>query len=152
MERQKLSTNEITEAIIGAAMKVHSTLGPGLLESAYRVCLACELRNAGFNVKCEVVLPVIYEGLKLDAGYRMDMLVNDTVIVELKAAEAMLPVYSAQLLSYLRLSRKQVGLVINFNVVHLRDGIKRVVSKLEDFSTLPDDSALRAFRKSRGWE
>ncbi len=114
--KQGLSVNDITGAIIHAALKVHSALGPGLLESAYRVALAYELRQAGFDVQCEVWLPVMYEVIKLDAGYRLDMLVNDTVVVELKAVDAMLPVYPAQGLSYLKLSGKQVGLLINFKV------------------------------------
>lgn len=119
--------NQITEAIIGAAMKVHSAVGPGLLEKAYQVFLAHELRKAGFNVRTEVKLPVIYDGIRVELGYRFDLLVNDLVIVELKCAETMIPVYEAQVISYLKLSKKRVGLLINFHVRHLRDGIKRFI-------------------------
>lgn len=117
--------NRITEAIIGAAMKVHSALGPGLLEKAYQVCLAHELVKAGFNVRTEVELPVVYDGVRVELGYRIDLIVNDVVIVELKCAEKMIPVYEAQIISYLKLSGKRVGLLINFHVRHLKDGIKR---------------------------
>ncbi len=119
--------NVITAAIIGAAMKVHSALGPGLLESAYEACLAYELRKSGFDVKTQVELPVLYEGVRIDLGYRIDILVNDLVIVELKCVEKLAPVHEAQIISYLRLSKKNVGLMINFHVRHLRDGIKRFV-------------------------
>jgi GxxExxY protein len=119
--------NQISGAIIDAAMKVHSALGPGLLESAYAACLKYELIKRGLRVACEVPLPVIYDEVKLDAGYRLDMLVEDTVIVELKAIEALAPIHHAQLLSYLKLSGKSIGLLINFHVLHLKDGIKRLV-------------------------
>ena len=122
-----MEVNKITGAIIDSAMKVHTALGPGLLESAYEICLMHELRKRGFVVERQVVLPVEYDGLILDAGYRLDLLVNDTVIVELKAVEKVNPVFEAQLLSYLKLSGKPVGLLINFHVAHLRDGIKRMV-------------------------
>jgi GxxExxY protein len=123
-----LHVNEITRAIIGAAMKVHSALGPGLLESAYESCLLFELHSAGLRAEAQVPLPVIYRQVKLDLGYRLNLLVEDSVIVELKSVVAIEPVHEAQLLSYLRLSGKHVGLIINFNVVHLKDGIKRLVS------------------------
>jgi GxxExxY protein len=119
--------NAVTEAILGAAMKVHSALGPGLLESAYQACLAYELRKKEFDVKAQVEPPVVYEKVRIDLGYRIDLLVNDLVIVELKCVERILPVHEAQIISYLRLSRKHVGLLINFHVRHLRDGIKRFV-------------------------
>jgi GxxExxY protein len=119
--------NLVTESILGAAMKVHSALGPGLLESAYQACLAYELRKKEFDVKAQLELPVVYENVRIDLGYRIDLLVNDLVIVELKCVEKMLPVHEAQIISYLRLSRKNVGLLINFHVRHLRDGIKRFV-------------------------
>jgi GxxExxY protein len=119
--------NAITEAIIGAAMKVHSALGPGLLESAYEACLAHELRKAGFDVRSQVELPVIYDGVRVDLGYRIDLLVNDAVIVELKCVEKIAPIHEAQILSYLKLSKKRVGLIINFHVRHLKDGIKRFI-------------------------
>jgi len=124
---EAVGINAITEAIIGAAMKVHSALGPGLLESAYEACLAHELRKAGFDVKTQVELPVIYDGIRVELGYRIDMVVNDTVIVELKCVEKIAPIHEAQILSYLKLSKKRVGLIINFHVRHLRDGIKRFI-------------------------
>lgn len=119
--------NHITGQIIGAAMKVHTALGPGLLESAYRACLIHELRNQGFKVASEVGLPVIYQGEKIDLGYRIDLIVEGSVIVEIKCVETINPVHKAQLLSYMRLSGRQVGLLINFHVEHLRDGIRRMV-------------------------
>lgn len=119
--------NAITEAIIGAAMRVHSALGPGLLESAYEACLAHELRKTGFDVRSQVELPVIYDSVRVDLGYRIGLLVNDTVIVELKCVEKIAPIHEAQILSYLNLSRKRVGLIINFHVRHLKDGIKRFI-------------------------
>jgi GxxExxY protein len=120
--------NQVSGAIINAAMKVHSALGPGLLESAYEACLIYELRKGGFNVKSQVHLPVLYDGVKIDAGYRIDLLVEDIVIVELKTVERIMPVHQAQLLSYLKLSGKRAGLLINFHVPHLRDGIKRLMN------------------------
>jgi len=108
-------------------MKVHSALGPGLLESAYEACMAHELRKAGFKVMRQVGLPLVYDGVELDVGYRVDLLVEDRVIVELKSVEKMIPVYDAQIISHLRLSGKRVGLLINFHVVKLKDGIKRFV-------------------------
>jgi GxxExxY protein len=122
-----MEINEITSEVIGAAMKVHTALGPGLLEKAYEACLLHELRKRGFRVASQVELPVIYDGVRIDIGYRIDLLVEDLVIVELKAAEAITPVYEAQLISYLKLSGRPVGLLINFHVKHLRDGIKRFV-------------------------
>jgi GxxExxY protein len=122
-----MEINEITSEIIGAAMKVHTALGPGLLEKAYEACLLHELRKRGFKVASQVELPVIYDGVHIDIGYRIDLLVEDLVIVELKAAEAITPVYEAQLISSLKLSGRPVGLLINFHVKHLRDGIKRFV-------------------------
>lgn len=119
--------NQITRQIIGAAMRVHTALGPGLLESAYRACLIHELRKRGFKVASEVGLPVIYLGEKIDLGYRIDLIVADCVIVEIKCVEAINPVHKAQLLSYMRLSGRQMGLLINFHVEHLKDGIKRMV-------------------------
>jgi len=119
--------NEITGVIVNSAMKVHSLLGPGRLESAYQACLAYELRNRNFEVATEVALPVIYEGQKLEVGYRIDLVVEGRVVVEVKSVEAIHPIHQAQLLSYLRLSEIHVGLLINFNVLRLRDGIKRMV-------------------------
>ncbi len=119
--------NALTEAIIGAAMKVHSELGPGLLESAYEACLAHLLRRQGFHVQTELELPIVFEGVRIDAGYRIDMVVNDLVLLELKCVEKIASVHEAQIISYLRLSKKNIGLLINFHVRHLRDGIKRFV-------------------------
>ena len=108
-------------------MKVHSALGPGLLESAYRACLTQELTTQGLNLQCEWPLEVNFNGVRLDVAYKVDLLVEDSVIVELKAVERIIAVHEAQLLSYLKLSKRPVGLLINFNVVHLRDGICRKV-------------------------
>jgi|SRR5581483_7576117 len=120
--------NGITHAIIAAAMKVHSALGPGLLESAYQACLLFELHSEGLKAESQVALPVLYRGVKLDVGYRIDLLVEDAVIVELKSIDAIAPIHQAQLLSYLKLSDKNVGLLINFNVSQLKNGIKRIVN------------------------
>jgi GxxExxY protein len=127
-----MELREISGAIIDSAMKVHTALGPGLLESAYEACLVYELRKRGLMVSQQVSLPVIYDGVRIEAGYRIDLLVNDLVIVEIKAVETMTPVYNAQLLSYLKLSGKQVGLLINFHEVLLRKGIKRLVNNAPD--------------------
>ena len=108
-------------------MKVHSLLGPGLLESAYQACLAQELRNRGFEAVTEIAMPVVYEGKKLEVGYRIDLIVEHRVVVEVKSVEALHPIHQAQLLAYMRLSGIPVGLLINFNVLRLRDGIKRMV-------------------------
>ena len=141
-----MELNEITEQIIGAAMKVHSKLGPGLLESAYEACLEYELKKRGFKVERQKALPVVYEDVKLDCGYRIDLLVNDSVILELKAIEKLQPIHDAQLLSYLKLAELQIGLLINFHVLHLRDGIKRLVNKYKESSPLRP-SAPSAVRK-----
>jgi GxxExxY protein len=108
-------------------MKVHSALGSGLLESAYAACLRHELLKRGLRVDCEVPLPVVYDGVRLDAGYRLDLVVEDTVVVELKAIEALAPIHQAQIISYLKLSGKPIGLLINFHSLRLKDGIKRFV-------------------------
>lgn len=122
--------NEIGSAVVAAAMKVHSHLGPGLLESAYGVCMAHELRKAGRSVRQEVVLPIHYDGIRIDNGYRIDLLVDSCVVVELKAQESILPVHRAQLLSYLRLGDFKLGYLLNFNVSHMRDGVVRMVNGL----------------------
>ena len=124
---RKVSANAVSRAVIDAAMKIHTVLGPGLLESTYQACLAQELRNAGFTVRTEVPLPVVYEGTKLEVGYRIDLLIEDRVIVEVKSVEALAPIHEAQVLSYLKLSGKSLGLLLNFNVVHMKDGIRRFV-------------------------
>lgn len=108
-------------------MKVHTVLGPGLLESAYHACLLHELLKCGHRVASQVGLPVVYDGEKIDLGYRIDLIVEHTVIVEIKCVDAINPVHHAQLLSYVRLSGRRVGLLINFHVAHLRDGIRRMV-------------------------
>ncbi|MBI5834250.1 MAG: GxxExxY protein [Armatimonadetes bacterium] len=118
---------ELSGEIIGCAFEVHSALGPGLLESAYKECLFHELAMHGLQVAKEVSLPVVYKGVALDCGYRLDLVVEDKVIIELKAVEALRPVHEAQLLSYLKLSGLRLGLLMNFNVVRLREGIKRRV-------------------------
>lgn len=109
-------------------MKVDTKLGPGLLESAYEACLAHELRKAGIQCSAQVPLPVIYDGEKLDVGYRIDLLVEDQLVVELKSVDAIAPIHQAQIISYLKLSNRSLGLLINFNVVHLKDGLKRFVN------------------------
>ncbi len=125
------SVNHITGQIISAAMRVHTVLGPGLLESAYHAYLVHELLKRGHRVAGQVGLPVVYDGEKIDLGYRIDLIVDDTVIVEIKCVEAINPVHHAQLLSYMRLSGRHVGLLINFHVTHLRDGIRRMVDGYE---------------------
>lgn len=116
-----------SELVIGAAIEVHRNLGPGLLESAYEVCLSRELAGRGIEFQRQVELPVVSKGERLDAGFRIDLLVADVIVVELKAIEKVLPVHEAQLLTYLRLTNKRVGLLINFNVPMLKDGIVRRV-------------------------
>ncbi len=123
-------------------MKVHSALGPALLESAYEMCLIRELRKRGLRVESQVPIAVRYDGETLDAGYRADLLVESVVLVELKSVETVLPIHKAQLLSYLRLSENEVGLLINFNVEHLKDGIKRVINSRPKFSVASASSAL----------
>jgi GxxExxY protein len=122
-----LRVNQITGKIISGAMQVHSLLGPGLLESAYQACLQHELAKRGLNVAGQVGLPVVYDGEKIELGYRIDLIVENIVIVEVKCVDAIHPVHQAQLLSYMRLRGIGVGLVINFHVLHLREGIKRMV-------------------------
>jgi GxxExxY protein len=114
-----------TEGIIGAAIEVHRHLGPGLLESAYENCLCHEFEVRGIPFESQVALPIDYKGLRLDCGYFMDLVVDNTVVLELKSVEYVLPVHEAQLLTYLRLSKKRVGLLINFNVPVLKNGITR---------------------------
>jgi len=124
--------NFLTERIIHAAIEVHKALGPGLLESAYQACTAFELFQDGFKVDQQKTLPIEYKGVHLDAGYRLDMVVNDAVIVEFKSVDTILPIHEAQLLSYLKLSGIKVGLLINFNVKVLKYGIKRIVNNFSD--------------------
>src|SRR5262245_45307486 len=123
-----MNLNDITHAIIGAAIRVHKALGPGLLESAYEACVAYELEKLGLRVERQKPIPVIYEGVHLECGFRADLLVEGQVIAELKAKEALHPIDEAQLLSHLRLLNLRVGLLINCNVLVLKDGIKRMVN------------------------
>lgn len=125
-----MTENDITYAIRGAAFKVHSTLGPGLLESVYETALAYELRKEGLDVKTQVGVPMIYEEIKMEVGFRMDILVNDKVIVEVKSVDSLMDVHHKQLLTYLKLSDKRLGLLINFNTSLLKDSITRIVNKL----------------------
>jgi GxxExxY protein len=129
--------NRITETIIGGAIDVHRALGPGLLESAYEACLAFELAQRGMKVEQQRPVPVVYRDVSLDCGYRLDLLVEDAVIVEIKAVDRLAPIHQAQLLSYLKLSGHNVGLLINFNVKVLKDGIRRVVSEFPDAPSSP---------------
>jgi GxxExxY protein len=128
-----MNINDVTETIIGCAIEVHKHLGPGLLESTYEACLLYELQNAGLNVKTEPGLPLVYKEIKLEVGYRLDLLVENCVVVEIKSVEALTDVHTAQVLTYLKLSNSKIGLLINFNVLHLKDGIKRL--NANDFST-----------------
>ena len=129
--------NQITESIIGAAMAVHRALGPGLLESAYEACLAFELVQRGLQVEQQKPLPVVYREVKLDCGYRLDIFVEGKVIVEIKAVDRLAPIHEAQLLSYLKLSGCQVGLLLNFNVKLLKDGIRRLVNSFPESPRSP---------------
>jgi GxxExxY protein len=123
---------DITPEILGAAIKVHRRLGPGLLESAYEACLAYELEQLGLQVQRQKAVPLVYESVRLDCGFRADLVVNHEVVVEVKCKEAIHPVDQAQLLSYLRLLDLRVGLLINFHVVTLKDGINRMVNNYQD--------------------
>ena len=140
---EKDRLDQITRRIIGAAIEVHRHLGSGLLESAYESCLVLELKQLGFEVEQQKPLPVAYKGIVLDCGYRLDLVVDDAVIIELKAVEQMSSIFEAQLLSYLRLTGKKVGLLINFHVPVLKNGIKRIVNEF------PDEKAFSASSASR---
>ncbi len=126
MERESL--NQVTAAIIGAAIDVHRALGPGLLESAYEACLAYELAERGLRVEQQKPLPLVYKEVTLDCGYRLDLLVESAVIVEIKAVDRVQPIHQAQLLSYLKVSGCEVGLLINFNVTILKEGVRRLIN------------------------
>jgi GxxExxY protein len=120
----------LSKKVLDAAYRVHSVLGPGMLESAYVACLSHELRKAGLQVRTEVPVPVVYDGVKLaDVGYRMDLLVEEEFVVEVKSVEALAPVHHAQLISYLKLSNRRIGLLLNFNAARLSEGIARKVNK-----------------------
>jgi GxxExxY protein len=123
-----MEVNEISKEVIGAAIEVHNALGPGLLESAYKECLEAELIERGFSIKREVPMPIVYKHVQLDRGYRMDLVVNDCVALELKAKEALVDVDFAQLLTYLRLGDYRLGLLLNFNVNKIKDDIRRVIN------------------------
>jgi GxxExxY protein len=122
--------NELSGTIVDAAIRVHSALGPGLLESAYETCLAYELRERGLLVRTQVALPVVYKTITMDVAYRIDLLVEESIIVELKAVSKLLPIHEAQLLTYLELSDHRLGLLLNFHVPLMREGIKRMVNGL----------------------
>ena len=120
----------IASKIVAAAMKVHIVLGPGLLESAYQKCMQYELQKDGLKVACEAALPIVYENITIDAGYRIDMMVDDMVIIENKTVEKLLPIHEAQLLTYLKLRSCKLGFLLNWNVPRMKDGIKRMVNNL----------------------
>jgi len=123
-----MNENELTKTIIGCAMKVHTILGPGLLESAYEECLFYELKKSGLKVEKQKPLPLIYEEVKLECGYRIDIIVENKIIVEIKSVESLNDLHLAQILTYLKLSKCKYGLLMNFNVLHLKNGIKRVAN------------------------
>jgi GxxExxY protein len=125
-----MNENELSNKIIGCAMKVHTELGPGLLENAYEECLYYELKEIGLKVEKQRALPLVYKEVKLDAGYRLDLLVENKVVIEIKAIEAFTDVHTAQVITYLKLSGCKLGLLINFNVKSLKEGIKRLVNNL----------------------
>lgn len=122
--------NELSGLIIGCAMRVHTVLGPGLLESAYETCLDYELKKAGLSVGKQIPLPLIYQNVQLECVYRLDLIVENKVIVEIKSVESLKPIHSVQLLTYLKLANCKLGLILNFNVLHLKEGIKRVANNL----------------------
>ncbi len=124
----RIRLNQITETVIGAAIQVHKVLGPGLLESAYEACLAFELTDRGLSIAQQKPLPVIYRNVNIDCAYRMDLVVEDCVVIEIKSVDMILPIHKAQLLSYLKLSGYPIGLLINFNVSLLKDGIIRLAN------------------------
>jgi GxxExxY protein len=127
-----MAENEIARQIVDAAYKIHTTLGPGLLESAYEAVLAYELEQRGLRVVCQQPVPLVYEDVHLEVGYRADLIVEDRVIVEIKSVEATAPVHYKQLLTYLRLADKRLGLLINFGAPLIKDGIRRVVNRLPE--------------------
>jgi GxxExxY protein len=127
-----MDINELSSRIIGAAIEVHKTLGPGLLESVYEECLCHELRLKGFSFERQKLLPIQYKGKQLDCGYRLDIVVEKAIILELKSCERIEPIHKAQLLTYLRLSGLHLGLLFNFNTLVMRDGIVRVVNQLKE--------------------
>jgi GxxExxY protein len=139
---------ELTQTVIGCAMKVHTALGPGLLESAYQECLCFELMRAGLFAEKEKRMPLIYSEVKLDCGYRVDIMVERRLVLEIKAVEAINDVHLAQVLTYLKLADLGLGLILNFHVLHLRDGIKRVVNRFDDSASSAKTSAPSAVKPS----
>jgi len=125
-----MTENEIGDVIVDSALKVHTVLGAGLLESAYEACLGYELEKRGLKLQKQVGVPVVYEDVRLEVGYRLDLLVQDLVIVEIKAVERLMPIHTAQILSYLKLKGLKLGYLLNFNVEHMRHGIRRVANNI----------------------
>ena len=125
-----MDIEEIARKIVNSAIKVHTALGPGLLESTYQKCLAYEMEKDGFRIECEVVLPIVYDRIKIDAGYRIDMIVEGLVLIENKTVEKLMPIHEAQLLTYLKLKDCKIGFLLNWNVTRMKDGIKRMVNNL----------------------
>ena len=125
-----MTENQISSKIIGVAIEVHKQLGPGLLESTYETCLAFELKQQGLKLERQIALPVVYKDVKLDAGYRIDLLVENRVIIEVKSVDALADIHTAQLLTYLKLKEVKLGLLVNFNTVKVIDGLKRIVNNL----------------------
>jgi GxxExxY protein len=130
MSKSKEEIELVATQLVDSMLAVHRELGPGLLESTYQACLAYELRERGIEVRCEVELPVKYRGLEIEAGYRIDMLVADCIVIENKSVQALVPIHEAQLLTYMKLSGCRLGFLVNWNVPLIKDGIKRIVNKL----------------------
>jgi GxxExxY protein len=145
-ERRELTDYQLTQKVIGCAMRVHTALGPGLLESAYKECLCLELRQAGLFVEKEKPMPLVYSEVKLDCGYRVDIMVERRLIVEIKAVDAINVVILAQVLTYLKLADLQLGLIFNFHVLHLHNGIRRVVNRYDDSAFSANSSAPSAVK------
>jgi GxxExxY protein len=125
-----MDIESIAGKIVAAAMRVHTALGPGLLESAYQRCMKYDLQQEGSQVMCEVILPIVYRGISIDAGYRIDMIVDNCIIIEHKTVERLLPIHEAQLLTYLKMKNCRLGFILNWNVPRMKDGIKRMVNNL----------------------
>jgi GxxExxY protein len=125
-----VTENELSHLVVGCALRVHSALGPGLLESAYEACMQFELVKSGLNVEAQKPLPLVYQSVKLECGYRVDLLIENKLIIEVKAVEALAEIHFAQVLTYLRLAELRLALLLNFNVGHMKDGIRRIVNKL----------------------
>jgi GxxExxY protein len=122
-----METNDLTGKIIGLAMEIHSTIGPGLLESVYKECLFFKAKKAGLRIEKEKPVPFIFESVQLDCGFRLDLVVENKVVIEIKSVDAIHPIHIAQILTYLKLGNYRVGLLFNFNVLHMREGIKRII-------------------------